>query len=199
MKVGVQKAECQANADIISDEREEAWAHIDMHIPDVALLPVCPEWGSLELGVNCCLSFPMFSAFLCSSVSSLEDFLGRHETGEDPKQARRKKTVLKRGPEKELHTMKFCKWRGPNATRPHSRQPHSSTPKLLRSHDQLLQLECTVQIRGPRVANPPTPYSVQKRPEPQICPKFVAAIVSVPFKEIEVIKLSTSVQKLSFF
>ena len=28
-----------------------------------------------------------------------------------------------------------------------------------------------------RNANPPTPYSIQKRPELQICPKFVPAIV----------------------
>ena len=29
----------------------------------------------------------------------------------------------------------------------------------------------------PRIAKPFSPYSIQKRPKPQICPKFVAAIV----------------------
>ena len=27
------------------------------------------------------------------------------------------------------------------------------------------------------LVNPLSPYSIQKRPEPQICPKFVSAIV----------------------
>ena len=32
-------------------------------------------------------------------------------------------------------------------------------------------------ILTPKLANPFSPYSIQKRPKPQICPKFVPAIV----------------------
>ena len=51
------------------------------------------------------------------------------------------------------------------------------------------------------VANPFPPYSLQKRPKPQICPKFVPAIVlggSVRGTEIWK-NLSNFVRKLPFF
>ena len=43
-------------------------------------------------------------------------------------------------------------------------------------------------VRGPydhpSVANPFSPYSIQKRPEPQICPKFMPTIVFSEFQSV---------------
>ena len=40
-----------------------------------------------------------------------------------------------------------------------------------------IMVSAPAPYKNPTVANPFSPYSIQKRPEPQICPKFVPIIV----------------------
>ena len=62
--------------------------------------------------------------------------------------------------------------------------PQNLPPKNKKITDELLQERREKNFRGPWLANPRTPYSIQKRPEPQISANFVLAIFFGGFQSL---------------